>query len=730
METSESVREIVEAGLGDAARDPSFDRLAALVRRELGVTGAAVTIVLPDHQVLPGADGLPATIQASRRIPLDQSLCRTVVATDSPYIVTDIHAVRSEPDTETLITLGIVAYAGFPVRDMRDRTVGALCAFSNVPRDWTDADLAVLADVAAACSAEVRLRAERERARRIQHVAVRANRHSRALLMLSEAFSDASSIADVEETLARVASAGLGARWSRLALADHDARTLTRVSNRFVPPGEAAAGPVTPIATDTPGGAVARTRISRKFEGPTDVIAEFPDETVDLNTGARLIIPLVTRRKLTGLITLVWDGPHVLDHDEDEITHALARYATQSLERVRIVEDRREVAKTLQAAMLTDLPVVRGLELASTYAPAKHLDQVGGDWYDAVVLDENTVVVMIGDVTGHDMRAAAMMGQLRSMLRTFAWSQDEPPAVLLGLLDRANTGLALGATGTAIVARVERHPGQDGYDLTWSSAGHLPPVVRRGDGSAELLEGKSDMMLGVRPESRRVDHTAHLDPGDTLLLYTDGLVEERSAATGTDFGAVLAALNGYGDGPTGGLPSSLVRQIVSPQQDDVAVLAIRVRHGAGAPSATDARPLHAERDLPDRLDSAGRARRWVDDLLDSCDVPRSRRRDVMLLTSEIVTNAIQHGTPPVHLRIRVNDSTIRLEVDDHSIDNPVIREPGLYDAGGRGMQLVDRFATSWGVDMHDNGKQVWFEIPREVTRNGPLVAGAPRSRQR
>lgn len=730
METSETVREIVEAGLGDATRDPSLDRLAALVRRELHVNGAAVSIVLHDHQVLPGADGLPPEIQASRRIPLEQSMCTTVLATDAPYVVTDVRAAGADRDTEALANLGVVAYAGYPVRDMRDRAVGALCAISATPREWSDHDLIVLSDVAAACSAEVRLRAERERARRIQHVAVRANRHSRALLMLSEAFSDATSVADVEETLARVASTGLGVRWSRLALVESDGRVLRRVSNRFVPPGEVEEGRTTPIAGDSVGAAVSRTRLPRSFASPAELLHEFPDQPVDHDTGARLLIPLVTRRRLAGLITLVWDGPHTLDPDEDEITRALARYTGQALERVRIVEDRREVAKTLQAAMLTELPVVRGLELASTYAPAKQLDQVGGDWYDAVVLDENTVVLMIGDVTGHDMRAAALMGQLRSMLRTFAWSQDESPATLLGLLDRANTGLSLGATGTAVVARLERHPGQEGYDLTWSSAGHLPPVVLRGDNSAAYLKGQSDMMLGVRPETRRVDHRAHLDPGDTLLLYTDGLVEQREAATGTDFSTVLTALDRYGDGPTGGLPTSLVRQVVSPQQDDVAVLAVRVRHGAASPSATNARPLRAERDLPDRLDSAGRARRWVDDLLDSCDVPHSRRRDVMLLTSEVVTNAIRHGAPPVHVRIRVDDTAIRLEVDDQSTDNPVVREPGLYDAGGRGMQLVDRFATTWGVDVHDGGKQVWFEIPREAAPRGPLSRSAVHGRHR
>ncbi|WP_052366742.1 SpoIIE family protein phosphatase [Paraoerskovia marina] len=724
MGTTESVRELVEAGLGDATPDPSFDRLASLVRRELDVTGAAVSILLPDHQVLPGADGLPEPAQTARRIPLDRSMCHVVVETDTPYVVADLRTAVPADDAEVLAGYGIVAFAGFPVRDMRDRAVGALCAYSSVPREWSETDLAVLADVAAACSAEVRLRAERERARRIQHVAVRANRHSRALLMLSEAFSDAQSVADVEETLARVASAGLGARWTRLALADHDGRSLTRVSNRFVPPDEAGAGTVTPLDSDTPCAAVCRTRIRRFFASPAEVMAEFPDEAVDLATGARVLIPLVTRRRLAGVITLVWDGPHAPDHHEEEITEALGRYTSQALERVRIVEDRREVAKTLQSAMLTDLPAVRGLELASTYAPAKQFDQVGGDWYDAVVLDENTVVLMIGDVTGHDMHAAALMGQLRSMLRTFAWSQDESPAILLGLLDRANAGLGLGATGTAIVARLERRPGQEGYELTWSSAGHLPPLVRRGEDAAELLSGQSDMMLGIRPESRRVDHTAHLDPGDTLLLYTDGLVEQRTATTGMDFGSVLDALHAYGDGPTGGLPSSLVRQVLSHQQDDVAVLAVRVRHGIASPSATDARPLRAERDLPDRLDSAGRARRWVDDLLDSCEVPHSRRRDVMLLTSEVVTNALQHGSPPVHLRIRIDDHMIRLEVEDSSTDNPVIREPGLYDAGGRGMQLVDRFATSWGVDLHENGKQVWFEIPREAERRGRLSSNA------
>ncbi len=316
---------------------------------------------------------------------------------------------------------------------------------------------------------------------------------------------------------------------------------------------------------------------------------------------------------------------------------------------------------------------------------------------------------MIGDVTGHDMRAAAQMGQLRSMLRTFAWCQDEPPAVLLRLLDRANRGLALHSSGTAAVVRLDRTP--HGFDVTWSSAGHPSPLVLRADGRVETLDAPPDLMLGVVPGTTRHDHRAHLAHGDTLLLYTDGLVERRGTSYAERLGALQAVLAELTTTATSALPDALVRRLVSDQRDDVAVLALRVRHTVARPPGPG-RPSVLTRQVEHGSSAIGPARRWVDDVLESCDVSASVRRIAMLLTSEVLTNAVQHGAAPVEAELEVGHRVLRVAVRDGSPALPRLRSPRPDETGGRGVQFLERCASRWGVDAVDGapGKTVWFEL--------------------
>jgi anti-sigma regulatory factor (Ser/Thr protein kinase) len=370
--------------------------------------------------------------------------------------------------------------------------------------------------------------------------------------------------------------------------------------------------------------------------------------------------------------------------------------------------------------MLTELPAVHSAELAATYASATRTDQVGGDWYDAVVLDDDAFVLMIGDVTGHDMRAAAQMGQLRSMLRTFAWCQDEPPATLLRLLDRANRGLALQASATALVVRLDRSP--RGFDVTWSNAGHPAPLVLRADGTVDTFDAHPDLMLGVLPGTDRHDHRGELAPGDTLLLYTDGLVERRGESYQDRLAGLRATLADHVGTATSALPDALVRRLVAGEaRDDVAVLALRVRHrvarrpGPGRPSVLTRTVGHTSADI-------GPARRWVDDVLESCDVTPSVRRIAMLLTSELLTNAVQHADGPVEAQLEVAHRLLRIGVRDGSTTPPRLMSPDPHETGGRGVQFLERCATRWGVEEHDGtegaddvpGKTVWFELETDA----------------
>jgi phosphoserine phosphatase RsbU/P len=235
-----------------------------------------------------------------------------------------------------------------------------------------------------------------------------------------------------------------------------------------------------------------------------------------------------------------------------------------------------ELAERLQRTLLSDPPPVPGLELAVRYLPAVKETQVGGDWYDAFPLPCGATMLVIGDVAGHDVAAAASMAQARGVLRGIAQTVEGPPAAVLRALDRALQHLGEATPVTAVVAVVRSAP--DGTTvLRWSNAGHPPPVVVAADGTVEVLERDPDLLLGVDPTAVRVDHARVLAPGDTLLLYTDGLIERRGVPLDDGTAWLAVELGGLAGLPLETMTDALLADMAEGLADDVAVLAARVR---------------------------------------------------------------------------------------------------------------------------------------------------------
>ncbi|MGW8567639.1 SpoIIE family protein phosphatase [Isoptericola sp. NPDC055881] len=741
--------------VGEPLADEVFDRIARLVHRQLGVPAAAVVMLTDDGDVktLPGAVGFPEGAQRSRRIELPRPLTALVARTRTPLVVGDADDDPRVEGRHTIGTLELAAYAGYPIEDARGHVVGALWAVSSEPRTWTETDLATLADLSAAASGELRLRAERERARLAEQVAFRAHRRSRFLLGLSERFARVTTLDEVEDAIAHVIGTGTGARWVSLALVDADRRHLSFFTVGHHHPGEPALRS-TRLDAPRPDTHVVRSRAALRFRDHAEMVASYPEmrPVGSVSEGARSFLPVMSNGMVVGVIACVWDQAREHDADTAALESTISRYVALALERVALLEARRRVATTLQESMLTAPPAVAHLDIATTYAPAARTDQVGGDWYDAVVRDDGTAIVMIGDVAGHDVHAAAQMGQLRSMLRALAWSHDESPAGLLTRLDKANARLGPRAMATAVVARLDRDPApcpedavagteppERAYTLTWSVAGHPPPMVLRRDGRVERLDATPDLLLGVVPTTARADRTARLLPGDTLVLYTDGLVERRGVPSDqrlADLERVLRSAHGEA---TSAVPRALVRGLVGDRQrDDVAVLAVRVRVPAPSGPPSSAGPAKAERRVADDdLSDLGPARRWVDDVLESCDVSDELRRTAMLLTSEVLTNALEHGEGPITATVEVDGRRLRVGVRDGSTAEPELQSPQPQDLSGRGVLFLDRLASRWGVELHDGsdavgrhsgvveGKTVWFEIDREAR---PLTGTVSRVR--
>jgi sigma-B regulation protein RsbU (phosphoserine phosphatase) len=299
-----------------------------------------------------------------------------------------------------------------------------------------------------------------------------------------------------------------------------------------------------------------------------------------LDVTSLTIVPLRARAETFGALAMMNTGRRP-PHSEMEIAVAVeaVRRASLALDNARLYGRQLKVAETLQHSLLTPPPQPDRLEIAVRYQPAATNMHVGGDWYDAFQQPDGATLLVIGDVVGHNVDAAAAMGQIRSILRGIAYDRPESPARILARVDRVLTGLRISSMATALVARVEQteEEARRGVrTLRWSSAGHLPPLLLRRDGGVDVLDSPAERLLGAESTRRRTDHTAVLEPGDTVVFYTDGLVEHGRSGIDEGIARLTGVLAELGGRPVGGLCDELLTRIVPGRtDDDVAILAVR-----------------------------------------------------------------------------------------------------------------------------------------------------------
>ncbi|WP_212823869.1 PP2C family protein-serine/threonine phosphatase [Polymorphospora rubra] len=260
------------------------------------------------------------------------------------------------------------------------------------------------------------------------------------------------------------------------------------------------------------------------------------------------------------------------------ITQAFDRAQARQTER-RIAELERQMSESLQRSLLTPPARPEHVEVAVRYQPAAAQMQVGGDWYDAFLLPDGVLALVIGDVTGHDPRAAAGMAQIRNLLRGVATTLRKPPSFVLAALDTALDTLAVNALATAVLAHVEQSDEQATdrrWTLRWSNAGHPPPVLIRPDGVATLLWTPTDTMLGVQPDAVRRDHAATLEPGSTVVLYTDGLIDRRGVLIDDGLADLTRALTDRQSLSAEQVCDHLLARYADQSDDDIALVVLRV----------------------------------------------------------------------------------------------------------------------------------------------------------
>ncbi|MER5789207.1 SpoIIE family protein phosphatase [Streptomyces sp. NPDC001980] len=377
----------------------------------------------------------------------------------------------------------------------------------------------------------------------------------------------------------------------------------------------------------------------------------------------------------------------------------------EAAERLRASERRqRETAVTLQRSLLPqELEQPDDLRIAATYQPGGTEAAVGGDWYDVITLGGGRTALVIGDVMGRGVRAAAVMGQLRTAVRAYA-RLDLPPHEVLQLLDGLATEIDPNQIATCVYAVHDPNEGR----LVYASAGHLPILVRDENGGVLRTEEPTGPPLGTGGWVH-ASASVPLGPGSTAVLYTDGLVERRDADLDQGIEALAHALAGATGTPQV-ICDRLVRSagVTADHDDDVAVLVLQ--HPARTGPDSDLF-RNAALELLGGIEAAPRARAFASGVLTSWRFPADFHDLGVLATSELVANSLQHGTPPMRLRLRRTDRRLIIEVTDGDDHLPRRRRAEPGDESGRGIAIVATIASGWGSRRTPGGgKAVWCEF--------------------
>jgi PAS domain S-box-containing protein len=421
---------------------------------------------------------------------------------------------------------------------------------------------------------------------------------------------------DEEAALQRVAGSVVPVLgdWVIVSLVDEDGR-MRDVGSWHVDPAQrssvaryaglrlAALGPDAPIMRALASGQVRTVDDVGAVVGRTLPPGEVRDVFWRLSPRSAVTMPMTARGRTLGALSIYRSADRApADADDVATARDLADRIALALDNSRLYEQQRRLAEGLQRSLLTEPPQPDHAEIVVRYRPAVEVAEVGGDWYDAFLQPSGATMVVIGDVVGHDTEAAAAMGQLRGMLRGIAYRDGPGPAAVLSELDTAIQGLGMGTMATAAIARVEQTPEERAAGLSrlrWSNAGHPPPLLLHADGRiAQLAKLRAELMLGVDPSARRTDSVVTVEPGTTLLLYTDGLVEGRDLPLDEGIARLRSALAELAGEPLSVLCDQVIERL-RPQglQDDVALVAIRL-HPEDRPRPPEAGP---ER-MPDLVD--------------------------------------------------------------------------------------------------------------------------------
>ncbi|MEV6396684.1 SpoIIE family protein phosphatase [Streptomyces sp. NPDC051907] len=435
-------------------------------------------------------------------------------------------------------------------------------------------------------------------------------------------------------------------------------------------------------------------------------------QLVEYGIHSMIAVPLKARGVILG-VAMFWRSrkPEPFEEEDLSVAEELVARAAVSVDNARRYTREHTMAVTLQRSLLPrGLPEQYAMDVAYRYLPAQAglggLGGVGGDWFDIIPLPGARVALVVGDVVGHGLHAAATMGRLRTAVHNFS-TLDLPPDELLWHLDE-------------LVARIDQDETADDADAgvtgatclyaiydpvtgrcTMARAGHLQPVLVQPDGTAVFADvpGGPPLGLGGLPfETLEVK----LPEGSRLVLYTDGLVEDRDRDIDEGLAALRRTLSENADKTPEETCEAVIQALLPERQrDDIALLVSRTR-------VLDSAHV-ADWDVPSDPSAVSQVRAAVARKLAEWDLDEEAFTTELIL-SELVTNAIRYSAGPIRVRL-IRDRSLICEVSDHSSTSPHLRQAAITDEGGRGLFLVAQFAERWGTRYTADGKVIWTEQP-------------------
>ncbi|GAA2764282.1 SpoIIE family protein phosphatase [Streptomyces paradoxus] len=560
------------------------------------------------------------------------------------------------------------------------------------------------------------------------------------LLDAGRALAEARSTQEVLRVTANLSMPGFSP--DGLAVFSVEGDRLTLIGHHG-PPQQAGESPFTHMALDTdyPAAEVVRTGRAVYLSSPEHYKSRYPLTWPLAQSFGRhswAFLPLTVAGRTMGAWMAAFAYPVAFTPDERSVLTTVARMLAQALARAGVAESERALTDGLQRTMLPRLGAQRipGMSVAARYVPTGGGLQVGGDWYDVIPLPSGRFALVIGDVQGHDVRAAGLMGQLRIALRAYASEGHRPDAVLYrasrflhGIGDEDPTDPRF-----ATCVYVEVDPVNGVLDI--ARAGHPDPAIRMADGTVLARPTAGGLPLGINPDADYPTTRLALEAGETMLLCTDGLIETGGHDLDTGWLRLRTILEEH-KGDLEELADALVQAVHGPsshhttgpladrREDDIAMLLLS-RQGEGCGGGdTMAVRLPARRTVltvaqaePERI---AVARQQLRELLHDWSSPDQVDSAVLLL-SEMLTNVLVHTDSDALLVAEitggVGERRLRIEVTDAGDDLPHKRRPGELASSGRGLVLIELLAHAWGVDPRGEGKSIWFELYESVNGSG------------